>query len=496
MATSTNHVTVIIVGAGLGGLLMGLLCQEAKIPYRIFERSKESRPLGAVMSLNASVMPVFEQLGLMKDLMSISRPILCTHIMDENMKEMALLKVENLRELVGYDYIVFHRPRLYELLEKKLDPSRIYRGRKVLSLIQNENGVMIRTSDNQTHHGDILIGADGAYSAVRQALYKSLKRENKLPLTDDAELNTGYVTLVGTTHSLKPGQFPGLEDQESHFHQVIGRKKSYTWSTFTIPENKICWNVNYQIDYAGFKESYFRNSEWGPEANAEMIDQVKDFKVVGGSTMGYLIEQTDQTLISKVLLEDKLFQTWTSGRTVLIGDGKPWLLMRMKKDDEPRGRGNADAGQGAVNAFLDAVVLINCIYELDNDYSFESVKRALYSYQEERYQHVKEQYNNSKWNAKIQYGQKWTDQLARFLVFKALPKSIQTKGIAEAAKYRPQVAFLEHIPKRGKSAVLPQPTSQRFLRDKAARMQEKKQKELGSSDGSSVETEKLGAQAI
>lgn len=37
---------VLIAGAGLGGLFLGILLERAGIPYEIFERSAELKPLG------------------------------------------------------------------------------------------------------------------------------------------------------------------------------------------------------------------------------------------------------------------------------------------------------------------------------------------------------------------------------------------------------------------------------------------------------------------
>lgn len=37
---------VLIVGAGLAGLFLGILLEKAGIPYEIFERSVQIRPLG------------------------------------------------------------------------------------------------------------------------------------------------------------------------------------------------------------------------------------------------------------------------------------------------------------------------------------------------------------------------------------------------------------------------------------------------------------------
>lgn len=57
-----------------------------------------------------------------------------------------------------------------------------------------------------------------------------------------------------------------------------------------------------------------------------MCKEVRDFKVPGGkegkvTTIGDLIDRTPKHLISKVMLEEKIFDTWFGGRTVLLGDG-------------------------------------------------------------------------------------------------------------------------------------------------------------------------------
>lgn len=39
---------VIIVGAGLGGLLLGQLLEQIDVPYHIFERAESVKPLGTL----------------------------------------------------------------------------------------------------------------------------------------------------------------------------------------------------------------------------------------------------------------------------------------------------------------------------------------------------------------------------------------------------------------------------------------------------------------
>ncbi|KAF9326211.1 hypothetical protein BG006_010349 [Podila minutissima] len=169
------------------------------------------------------------------------------------------------KEFVGYDYLVFPRPVLYDLLLAKILKEKIVFKKKVLKTEQSFEGVSIHCSDNTIYDGDILVGADSAYSAMRQNLYKQLAQEDKQPFSDAEQMNA--IGLQAT-------------DDES-----------------------------------------FRNSEWTPEANEAIIRDAANFKIPHG-TIGSLIEQTPKEYISRVFLKDKLFETWFSGLNVLIGDGK------------------------------------------------------------------------------------------------------------------------------------------------------------------------------
>lgn len=81
-----------------------------------------------------------------------------------------------------------------------------------------------------------------------------------------------------------------------------------------------------QLSAEASKEMMFRNSEWGPEANKEMIDEISSFPIKLGGALGDLIEATDKDRISRVYIEEKIFHTWNYERTALIGDGKYTLL--------------------------------------------------------------------------------------------------------------------------------------------------------------------------
>ncbi|KAG0012507.1 hypothetical protein BGZ82_002576, partial [Podila clonocystis] len=289
---------VLIVGAGIGGLFLGNLLHKANIPFEIYERAREVKPLGA------NVSTLFEQIGILEEFAKIGKPTI------------------GLQTSGAEEYLIT-RPDLYDLLLRQVPQENIHMGKKVLSFEQNDLGVMIRCNDNETHHGDILVGADGAYSAVRQHLFKVLKGKNLLPPSDEGDLPFDWVCLVGQTEILDPEDFPYMKLPHSKLNSVLGTE--FSWVQATTIKNTVCWVVIQHLTSETVKQhDAFRNSEWGPEAAEAMCKQVRDFKIPGGKdgnlTMGDLIDKTPKHLISKVMLEEKVFDTWHGGRTVLLGD--------------------------------------------------------------------------------------------------------------------------------------------------------------------------------
>ncbi|KAG0033290.1 hypothetical protein BGZ81_008875, partial [Podila clonocystis] len=238
--------TVLISGGGIGGLTLAALLYKADIPFLVLERAKEIKPLA---------------------------PSFCS---------------------VGYFDAMISRPDLYDLLFKSVPRERILLGKRVLSCIQNRDSVMVTCSDNTSYHGDILVGADGAYSAVRQNLYKQLKIDKKLPSSDDVDLPFSCVCLVGQTIPLDPEEFPDLKKDKAQVHGILGV------STMCTDSSK--------------QNESFHNSEWGPEAAEALAREVRPFKVPGGKdgvvrTLGEYVDRTPSQNISKVMLEEIVFDT-------------------------------------------------------------------------------------------------------------------------------------------------------------------------------------------
>lgn len=73
-------------------------------------------------------------------------------------------------------------------------------------------------------------------------------------------------------------------------------------------------------------EQRFRNSEnseWDNIPAQTMCNETRNFSVPfgeGKNTLGHIYDLTPKEQISKVMLEEKVFKTWHSGRIVLLGD--------------------------------------------------------------------------------------------------------------------------------------------------------------------------------
>ncbi|KAF8930081.1 hypothetical protein BGZ58_008479 [Dissophora ornata] len=416
---------------------------------------------GSVMSLSCNIFPAFEQLGLYEDLIKISYPGYCCAFLTSDLKKIGEYTADDDKEITGYDRILFSRPEFYQLLRSRVPAHKIHLSKKVLSFQQNKDGVMVRLQDGTNVHGDVLVGADGAHSAVRQHLYKELAAQGKLPQSDTREMLKGYICMVGTTDPLDPAKYLGLDAPRSDCNLFIGNSTSpFAWSTFTVPGNKICWNVVLQLDVSASEDEQFRNSEWSSDANRKMINSVCHFKTTYG-TMGDLFDSTPEEQISRVFLEDILYETWNCSRTVIIGDAA------HKVGENPR---NCmllpSTGQGAINAMQDAVILANCLYEL-KPLTYEGIQAALKDYRDQRYQHVKVQYEASQLAAKLQYGHTWLERVLRHVVFNYMPKSMQKKQIIKESQYRPQASFLPQTPNRGTGSVMPQKHSRRYMEEQA-----------------------------
>ncbi|KAF9429958.1 hypothetical protein BGZ76_001045 [Entomortierella beljakovae] len=424
----STKIEVFIIGAGIGGLMMALLLEQIDIQYHIFERASEVKPLGSAMALTGHNLTVLDQLGIYKELLQVSRNYKAINFYRGDCKHIGGIDLEKDGEKYGYDNLVFSRPDFYEILRKRVPVAKISYKKKVLKTEEKEGKVIIHCSDNTSYSGDILIGADGAYSGVRQSMYKQLNSKGLLPKEDLEDFSIGYTVTVGVAKA-DPKKYPVLEESRSQFCQVIysGNSNCYV---ITLPNNQISWGLGTQLSRQEVKDMQFRSSEWSVDSSESTIKPFRDFPCPVGGTMGDIFDATPKELISKVYLEEKIFKTWHHGRIVLLGDG-------------------------AANALHDAVVLANCLYAM-KDNTEKSIHAAFRDYYDQRFTYAEMGYKLSSDMSNILNGQKFWEKLLRKVVISYVPTWVFDLSVKRAGTYIPQVAWLPLMENRGKEKPQPQ----------------------------------------
>ncbi len=171
---------VIIVGAGVGGLTLGLALHQAEIPCRIFESAAEIKAVGVGINLLPHATKELAALGLEQALTNVA--IETTDATFFN-RFGQLIYQEPLGHAAGYDHPQFsiHRGDLQVLLLEafcaRAGADRVVTGRHCVAVEQDERGVTVTFSDEPggatrtTARGRVAIACDGINSAVRRQFF-------------------------------------------------------------------------------------------------------------------------------------------------------------------------------------------------------------------------------------------------------------------------------------------------------------------------------------
>ncbi|KAF9188435.1 hypothetical protein BGZ51_000600 [Haplosporangium sp. Z 767] len=260
--------------------MLGIMLERAGIEYQILERSSEHRPLGSAIFMSGTVLRLFEQLGLLEELHKISKFAGRLNLAKEDMVTQGHVDLEHFHERYGYHSIVFGRPDLFKMLVAHIPDGKILMSKRVLSTSQTEEGVLVRCSDGSVYHGDILVGADGAYSSIRQCMHKTLKDKGMLPRSDSQQLKFDQHCVVGITDEMDPEKYLTLKDKVCELHGIMGNKRPYTLWLVPIVGNRFAWSIGGRILDSEVGQEDVRSfsfAEWWPESATDVCDLVRNY---------------------------------------------------------------------------------------------------------------------------------------------------------------------------------------------------------------------------
>jgi 5-methylphenazine-1-carboxylate 1-monooxygenase len=169
----------IIVGGGIGGLTTALMLHARGIDCEVYEQADAVRELGVGINTLPHAIKELAELGLLDRLDQVG--IRTYELFYTNRFGQEIWREPRGLD-AGYDVPQFsiHRGRLqgviHQAVRARLGESRIHLGHRLGAYTQDESGVSAYFFDrNGTHRatarGDVLIGADGIHSLVRESLF-------------------------------------------------------------------------------------------------------------------------------------------------------------------------------------------------------------------------------------------------------------------------------------------------------------------------------------
>lgn len=147
-----------IIGGSMSGLLAGIMLRRRGWAVDIFERvEKELAGRGAGIVAQPELIARMKALGL--DTSDLGVPMTTRKILDA---------AGRVTHTIECPQVLTAWERVYRVLRDAFPPEHYHRGRGLKAFVQSGEGVLAQFSDGGTAAADVLIGADGLRSTVRQ----------------------------------------------------------------------------------------------------------------------------------------------------------------------------------------------------------------------------------------------------------------------------------------------------------------------------------------
>jgi len=317
---------VAIVGGGIGGLTVATCLRRRGIDAQVYEQAPELREVGAGVQISPNAARLLHGLGITDRLEAVAVQPRVFQIRrwndDSVIFESPLAGVCEKR--FGWPYYTLHRSDLHEALLAALPEDVVHCGRRLVAVRDGDSDVRLAFEDGSDASADVLIGADGLRSVVRDSLVPDTPRFSEhvacrglVPRDRVAELvaQNAVILWVGP---------------DKHMIAYPVRAGTLMNWALTIP-----------------------SSEPGPESWTREGTTEEALGAMDGwnATARTLVGATDGTLVVS-LYDREPMPRLTNGRIALLGDAAHPMLPTM--------------AQGAVQAIEDAWVLADSVTELDD----------------------------------------------------------------------------------------------------------------------------------
>jgi len=160
---------IAVIGAGLGGMTVAGLLQRRGFAVQVYEQAPAFSRIGAGIHLSSNVMMVMRRLGIEKTLSDVGlHPDAFVSRQWDTGEVLFELPFDAPNEArFGAAYINVHRGDLHSILESALVPGTVAFGKKLASIDNSGPTARLSFEDGHQAEADLVIGADGLNSKVR-----------------------------------------------------------------------------------------------------------------------------------------------------------------------------------------------------------------------------------------------------------------------------------------------------------------------------------------
>ncbi|KAJ5633952.1 hypothetical protein N7528_001794 [Penicillium herquei] len=373
MTRTTRPFKVIISGGGVAGLSLALMLEKVGLDYVLLEAYSEfvSNKSGTGIAMLPNGNRILDQLGCYESLLQlVGQGIESIGFKDPNGEPLAYTEGWQKRASERYGYMGLWCDRgtlLQALYDQIRDKSRILTDKKVDIIQQTDNEVEVTTTDGSVYCGDIIVGADGVHSRVRQEIaHQASKMGRGEEYAREDEVPSTYSCLFGIS-----GKMEGLPD--STLEYVLNKKFSYIIGTG--PENRTYWSLmkNLGQTFHGREIPHFSEKD-----KEEMVKEHWNDKVAPGIAVSDLYNNRLRPLFMAPMRE-YVHKKWHLGRMMIIGDAAHHMTVII--------------GQGGNQAIESAAALTNHLVSAlcnsgTESLSYQEVQVVFEGFQQTRFDRV------------------------------------------------------------------------------------------------------------
>jgi len=162
---ASNPLRILIIGAGVGGISIarGLLRDGHDVT--VFEQRPDMRPGGGAVTIWSNGSTVLEQLGV--DMDGAGQLLSTVRIATSTGRPLVNIDVTSIVDRLGGSVRMVPRRVLLDRLLQGFTADRIRCNSRAVGAVSTHDGLQIEFEDGSRADGDLLIGADGLHSKVR-----------------------------------------------------------------------------------------------------------------------------------------------------------------------------------------------------------------------------------------------------------------------------------------------------------------------------------------